>query len=109
AYRTLGRSGFDAFADDANGVFTLKLNAPNSDLLLSLAMPWSSIVCPAGLQDTENLQSNPAGSGPFVMQDARRGDTYTLRARPEYRWGANGASTAGPGVPDRLVLRVIEN
>ncbi|HET6234897.1 MAG TPA: ABC transporter substrate-binding protein [Acetobacteraceae bacterium] len=109
AYRTLGRSGFTVTPDAAAGTVRLTLSAPNSDLLLGLAMPWASIICKAGLDHPDTLAAQSAGSGPFTLAEVKRGDSYTLKARPDYAWGPTGASTAVAGFPQTLVFRVIDN
>ncbi len=107
ASRTFGRSGFEV-TNDADSV-TIKLNAPSSDLLLSLAMPWASVVCAAGLDKPETLQSAPIGSGPYRLADAVRGDRYTFEARPEYTWGPEGVTTALADLPKKIQMRVVTN
>lgn len=109
AYRTLGRAGFTATGDDATQTIKITLNAPNSDLLLGLTMPWASVVCGAGLKDPSTLDMKPSGSGPFTLATAKRGDSYTLNARPDFKWGQQGLTTASPGFPHKLVFRVLEN
>jgi len=42
AVRTFGVGGYTVTADDAGGTVTVTLNRPFSDVLLGLAMPWSS-------------------------------------------------------------------
>jgi peptide/nickel transport system substrate-binding protein len=107
ASRTFGRAGFEV-SNTADTV-TIKLNVPNSDLLLSLAMPWSSVICAAGLDKPDTLQSTPVGSGPYKVTEAVRGDRYTLEARPGYAWGPEGMTTAVADVPKKLVMRVVTN
>lgn len=110
AYRTLGEAGLkSATADDEAGTVTLTLNAPHSDLLAGLAMPWASVVCPEGLKDVEALASQPSGSGLFALEESRRGDEYVLKARPDYKWGPNGATTSEPGFPQTLIVKPTDN
>jgi peptide/nickel transport system substrate-binding protein len=109
AYRTLGRAGYDVTADDTAGTIKLSLHAPNSDLLLGLAMPWASVICKAGLDNPDALAAKTFGSGPFTLEDVKRGASYTLKARPDYAWGPNGAATATLGFPATLIFRVIDN
>ncbi len=109
AYRTIGRAGYSVVGDDKAGTVQLKLNAPNSDLLLGLAMPWASIICKAGLDNPDALAAKTFGSGPFTLAEVKRGDSYTLKARPDYAWGPSGAQTAAAGFPETLILRLIEN
>jgi peptide/nickel transport system substrate-binding protein len=107
ASRTFGRAGQE-ITNDAESV-TIKLNAPNSDLLLSLAMPWSSVVCAAGLDKPETLQTAPVGSGPYALAEAVRGDRYVFKARQGYTWGPEGMTTALPDLPKEIRMRVVTN
>ena len=107
ASRTFGRAGHE-ITNDAESV-TIKLNAPHSDLLLSLAMPWSSVICAAGLDKPEDLQNKPIGSGPYTLTEAVRGDRYTFQARPGYTWGPEGVTTALPDLPKEIRMRVVTN
>jgi peptide/nickel transport system substrate-binding protein len=108
-YRTLGRAGYTITPDDAAGTVTIKLNEPNSDMLLALAMPWSSIVCPAGLSDTKALADKAFGSGPFTLEKSSRGSEYVLKARPEWNWGPNGTTTKTAGFPGTITYKVVAN
>lgn len=108
AGRTFGRGTPTITADDAARTVTIKLAQPNSDLMLALAMPWSSVVCPAGIASGDALQGTPQGSGPYTLSASARGDRYTLAKRANYTWGPATAAAAGP-LPDTLVLRVSPN
>lgn len=107
--RTFGAPTASAVGDDAAGTVTVTLGAPFSDLLVGLAMPWASIVCPAGLADPEALATDPQGTGPYVLdaEASLRGSTAVLRARTDYAWGAHGRSATDPGMPEVLAVRVI--
>jgi peptide/nickel transport system substrate-binding protein len=111
AYRSVGSAGYTVTGDDAAWTVTVKTNAPFSDLLVGMAMPWTSIVCPAGLKDPDKLVAQPSGSGPYTLDASRsvRGDHYTLVPRPGYDWGPWGMKTSDPGMPTLIVTRVINN
>ncbi len=109
AYRTFGRSTVDITADDKARTVTIRLGQAYSDLILGLAMPWASLVSPAGLANPASMTTGAAGSGPFKLDKAVRGDTYTLTARPEYKWGPSGMTTSQAGYPATLSVRVVEN
>jgi peptide/nickel transport system substrate-binding protein len=111
AYRTTGTAGYTVTGDDAARAVTFTTAEPFSDVLIGLAMPWASIVCPAGLAEGHDLAVNPVGSGPFVLDAANsvRADHYTLTARQDYAWGPEGAATSDPGTPSGIVYRVIAN
>ncbi len=106
-YRVIGTDGYKVTHDDAAGTVTITTAKPFSDLLTGLAMPFASIICPAGLKDPASLQSQPAGSGPYTLEKAVRGDSYTLAARPNYTWGRKGRTTAD--APSKIVFRVMES
>ncbi len=109
AVRTFGVGGYTVTADEAAAKVTVTLNRPFSDMLLGLAMPWSSIVCPAGLADQDTLGSKSFGSGPYVFERAVRGTTYTLVARKDHKWAPKGANTLEGVQPERIMLRVVTN
>lgn len=111
AYRTTGTAGYTVTADDAARTVTFETAEPFSDVLIGMAMPWASIVCPAGLVEGHDLASQPVGTGPFVLDanNSVRGEYYTLNARDDYAWGPNGASTTDAGTPSQITYRVIAN
>jgi peptide/nickel transport system substrate-binding protein len=106
AARTFGTGGYQAAGDDGAGTVTVTLNRPFSDLLLGLAMPWASIVCPAGLADPNALATKSFGSGPYVLARSVRASGYTLEARTNYTWGPRGAEAV---LPKTLHYRVVGN
>ena len=114
-YRTLGGNAGATeerysveFDSEANSV-TMIMHEPFSGLLIGLAMPWTSVICPAGLEDPESMAGTPQGSGPFVLAESNRGDRYVVTARPEYTWGARGISTSDEGFPQTVVYQVVVN
>jgi peptide/nickel transport system substrate-binding protein len=109
AARTLGSAGFTVTADDGASTVQIKTNQPFSDLLLGLAMPWSSIICPAGLKNPDALKTQAYGTGPYTLQKSVRGDSYTLAARSDYNWGPNGASVSSLSMPQTIIFKVVVN
>jgi peptide/nickel transport system substrate-binding protein len=100
-------AGARATADDATGEVTLTLAAPAPFVLNGLAsLP---IVCPGGMSDRTGLARTTAGTGPYTLTEAVPGDRYTYAIRDGYTWGPNGASTATPGMPDTVTVRIVEN
>jgi peptide/nickel transport system substrate-binding protein len=76
--------------DSKTAVFNL--NRPFVPLLQVLAMPPSSIVSPAyTIANGEEVVSRPLGSGPFVLQEWKRGAYIKLKARHDY-WGGSPAT-----------------
>jgi peptide/nickel transport system substrate-binding protein len=99
--------GATAKADDAARTVTLTLAAPAPFVLNGLAsLP---IVCPAGLHDRKSLARTTSGTGPYQLTEAAPGDHYTYKIRDGYTWGPNGASTATAGMPDTIVMKVVQN
>jgi peptide/nickel transport system substrate-binding protein len=82
---------------------TLSTKTP-TDMLPGLSQVL--IVCPAGLRDEASLANKPAGSGPYVLVHAVRGESYTLKRRSDWTWGPQGASKA---LPRTLVYKVVTN
>ncbi len=108
AVRTFGVGGYTVAADDTAGTVTVTLNRPFSDLLLGLAMPWASIVCPAGLGDQDALGAKSFGSGLYALDQSIRASSYTLVARNDYKWGPRDAVPID-AMPKRVTYRVVSN
>ncbi|MER5626902.1 ABC transporter substrate-binding protein [Streptosporangium sp. NPDC002544] len=101
-----GNAGYTVEADDAARTVTVKTGRPYSDLLIGLAQPMASIVCPGGLRSSDTLAATPAGSGPYTLGGTTRGASYTLKARPGYAWGPAGHTGA---YPREVTFRVVQN
>ncbi|HTE64464.1 MAG TPA: ABC transporter substrate-binding protein [Solirubrobacteraceae bacterium] len=96
-------------ADDTAGRVTVSTSGPWSQLLPGLAMPWTGIVCPAGLKDPNALASKSFGTGPYELESAAPGRRFSLRRRSGYTWGPKlGGSDAG-AAPTTLQLDVVAN
>src|SRR4051812_37588236 len=99
--------GATATADDAAGTVTLTLADPAPFVLNGLAsLP---MVCESGMNDRKSLAATTDGTGPYELTDAAPGDHYTYQIRDGYTWGPNGATTAEKGMPDTVVMKVIQN
>jgi peptide/nickel transport system substrate-binding protein len=99
--------GATAKADDAAGTVTITLKQPAPFVLNGLAsLP---MVCDAGMDDRKSLADSTAGTGPYVLTEAVPGDHYTYEIRDGYTWGPNGATTAEQGMPDTVVMKIVEN
>jgi peptide/nickel transport system substrate-binding protein len=100
-------AGATAEADDAAGTLTITLAAPAPFVLNGLAsLP---MVCESGMADRKALADSTAGTGPYELTEAVPNDHYTYQIRDGYTWGPNGATTAEKGMPDTVVMRIIEN
>ncbi len=114
-YRTLGGAAgateerYSVSHENDAGTVTITMHEPFGALLVGLAMPWASIICPAGIENPDLLVEGPQGSGPYTLAESVRGDRYVAQARPEYTWGARGTTTADEGFPQTLVYQVVDN
>ncbi|MFC7492627.1 MULTISPECIES: ABC transporter substrate-binding protein [unclassified Nocardioides] len=100
-------AGATAEADDAAGTVTITLAEPAPFVLNGLAsLP---MVCDAGMKDRKSLADTTVGTGPYVLTEAVPGDHYTYEIRDGYTWGPNGATTDEQGMPDTVVMKIIEN
>lgn len=99
--------GAKAKADEAAGTVTITLAQPAPFVLNGLAsLP---IVCDQGLGDRDSLKQATDGSGPYELTEAVPGDHFTYQIRDGYTWGPNGATTDEKGLPDTVVMKVVEN
>ncbi|MDF1603814.1 ABC transporter substrate-binding protein [Nocardioides sp. YIM 152315] len=100
-------AGATAKADDAAGTVTLQLAQPAPFVLNGLAsLP---MVCDSGMKDRKSLADSTAGTGPYALTEAVPGDHYTYEIRDGYTWGPNGATTDEEGMPDTVVMKIVEN
>ena len=100
--------GITVEADDAARTVTLTSEQPVPFFLQNTGAGLF-IVCAAGLADRSILAAGTDGTGPFVLEEAVANDHYTYRARDDYAWGPDGATSEVPGFPSEVVLRVVEN
>ncbi|OLF19174.1 ABC transporter substrate-binding protein [Actinophytocola xanthii] len=98
--------GASAKGDDAKRTVTITLAQPAPFVLNGLGnLP---IVCPSGMADRSTLAKATAGTGPYELTEAAPGDHYTYTIRDGYTWGPDGASTDIKGLPDTVVIKVVE-
>jgi peptide/nickel transport system substrate-binding protein len=100
-------SNFTVQADDAAGTVKIKLAKPFG-LLLSGAGTLP-IVCAKGTKNRKMLTHGTDGTGPFRLVESVASDHYTLAVRKGYHWGPNGASTDAPGMPAKVVFKVVQS
>lgn len=99
--------GATAKADDAAGTVTVTLTEPAPFVLNGFSsLP---MVCDAGLQDRASLSDGTSGTGPYELTEAVPGDHYTYEIRDGYLWGPDGATTDEQGMPDVVVMKIIQN
>ncbi len=96
-----------ATADDRTATVTVITKIPSPFLLQGLGLV--QIVCARGIADRSLLDRGTVGSGPYRLVEAVSGDHYTFEVRKGYTWGPDGATTAAPRLPARVVLKVVPN
>jgi peptide/nickel transport system substrate-binding protein len=85
----------------------VQLSTMFGDLLPVFSDPASGIVCPGGLAPGADLEHNSFGSGPYTLTSVTRGDSATMRLRPEWEWGPRGTKAAD--LPTEIVARVVSS
>ncbi len=98
-------TNFTATPDDATNTLTVKFDTPYGFVLQALSL--FPIVCGAGLKDPTTLTAKSSGSGPFVLTKAVTGTEYDFDKRAGYSWGPSGATNDAPGVPDKIVEKIV--
>lgn len=93
----------------AVGADTVTLTTPAPTGFLLQGVAGVPIVCAKGLADRKLLASGADGTGPYTLTAATPGVQYTLTRRAGYTWGPASASTARPGLPKTVVVKVITN
>jgi peptide/nickel transport system substrate-binding protein len=100
-------AGAKTTGDDASRTVTITLAEPAPFVIEGLAsLP---IVCAKGMQDRASLATTSDGTGPYELTKAASGNQYTYKIRDGYTWGPDGATTATKGMPDTIVMKIIEN
>lgn len=70
-----------------------------------------AMVCDAGLDKPDSLESTSSGTGPYVLESATTADTYELRLRDDiaaYKWGMGGG-TITEKMPRKVTVRMIKD
>ncbi|UQU67845.1 ABC transporter substrate-binding protein [Couchioplanes caeruleus] len=100
-------AGAKATADEAAGTVTVTSPAP--DAFLDRNLGGLPIVCDKGMKDRGELKQGADGTGMFTLTEAVANDHYTLTRRKDYAWGPGDWKSTQPGLPDKVVLRIIPN
>jgi peptide/nickel transport system substrate-binding protein len=100
-------AGAKATGDDTTRTVTITLAGPAPFALNGLGS--LSMVCATGMKDRASLRSHTAGTGPYQLTEAVPSDHYTFRIRPGYTWGPAGAATDTPGLPDTVIVKIVQN
>jgi peptide/nickel transport system substrate-binding protein len=106
---TIGAGPFTVAANDSAATVTFSSKTPNSEMIYGFTQAGMGIMCPAGLVDTSQQRRKSFGSGPFVIDSFSEGVSFTVRVRPEWKWGPKGTTARTPGFPDRIVFKSVDN
>lgn len=98
---------FTVSSDDAAGTFTLKLAQPYQFILP--ALEFLPIPCGKAAEQPGGLSAAASGSGPYTLSEVVPSDHYTLTRRDGYSWGPAGATTAEPGLPSKIVMKIVSS
>ncbi len=99
--------GATATGDNATG--TVTVTSPEPDAFLLQNVGGLQIVCPKGMQDRSMLKQGADGTGMFTLTQAVPGSQYTLTLRKNYAWGPGNWKTDAPGLPAKVVIKVVSN
>ncbi|HEX5995861.1 MAG TPA: ABC transporter substrate-binding protein, partial [Jiangellales bacterium] len=88
---------------------TVEVTSPAPDPFLERNVGSLPIVCAKGMEDRDLLAEGADGTGMFTVTEAVANDHYTLTRRTDYAWGPGDWDVAQAGLPDTVVLRVVNN
>ncbi len=109
AATTVGAGPFTTTANDAAATVTVTSATPNTEMIFGFGQPGTGIVCPAGLVDLTQQPRKSFGSGPYVIDSFAEGDTFTVKVRPEWKWGPQNRTAQTSGFPEKIVYKSIDN
>jgi len=107
--RLFGPGPHKLSSNDKAGTFTWVTEKAFGGLLWGFGTGYAGIVCPSGLDNPAAMRERPAGSGPYHVEAATHGEQITLKLRKDWKWGPKGITSDTPGLPDRIVFKVITN
>lgn len=90
-------------ADDAAGTVTIKLTAPDPDLLQKLAMPFAFVV-PTGTKNKDIGTDPLPATGPYMIESYKPDAEMVFVRNPEFKEWSAEAQPAGN--PDKIVMRI---
>lgn len=99
--------GTKATADDNTRTVTVTSGAPDAFLLRNVGTLL--ITCGKGLTDPGRLAKGQDGTGMFTISGIVPNDRYTLTRRKDFTWGPGAWDPHQAGLPDRVVIRVVQN
>ncbi|SNS67639.1 ABC transporter substrate-binding protein [Rhodococcoides kyotonense] len=88
--------------------FRLVLNTPVTALLQGLSLAYLGIQSPTYLEaQGSDTCGSIVGSGPFVLDQAVKGQSYTLSRRDGYDWAFDGAEHDGNAYLDSVTYNIV--
>jgi len=93
--------------DEAARTLTIQAPSPHSFLLESTGI--LPIVCRRGLDDRSRLRRGTEGTNLFRLTEAVSNSHYELTRRDNYGWAHDGTRSDTPGVPRRVLVRIVPN
>jgi len=100
--------GTKATGDDATRAVTVLSAVPDSFLLVNVGNGLG-IACRKGLQDRKTLTEGENGTGMFAISERVANDHYTLTRRPNYTWGPGNWQPDQAGLPDKVVIKIVQS
>ena len=91
--------------DDLDVRFTFK--EPTANFWSTIAMPYAGIISPDSARKVQAGQGQLAGTGPFVLDQWKAGESITLRRNAAYRWGSTLTQNRAAPYLDTLVFKLI--
>ncbi|MEU6643377.1 ABC transporter substrate-binding protein [Saccharomonospora sp. NPDC046836] len=104
-----GLGTVEVTADDAASTVRISLSEPFTTLPQGMAIAQSGIVCPAGLADPEGLAAGTvpgAFSGPYTVEEAEQGLSYTFALRSDYAAWPEFATPLTGTPPNRIEVGI---
>jgi peptide/nickel transport system substrate-binding protein len=92
--------------DDLTVRFTFE--QPNPNFWGTISMPYAGIISPASVAEVEESgEGYILGSGPFILDSWKSGQSITMTRNPDYTWGPPVVKNQGPPHLDAFVYKVI--
>ncbi len=98
--------------DDTAGTLSITPESPWADMLPALSVAGSGIVCPAGLESIDGLNTGSvkgAESGPYVLTEAEPGVRYTYELRDDYDAWPEWQTTVEGSIPKTIEYTVVKD
>ena len=101
------QAGTTAVGDDAARTVTVTSGRPDAFLLENVGS--IAIVCGTVLDDPDALAKGEGATGMFTMTEIVPNSQYTLTRREDFTWGPGDWDPEQPGLPDKVVFRIVPN